>query len=157
MYNRFERGIAAVELTIILPLLLLIVFATAELGRALYQYNTLTKLVRDAGIYLSHKADTRQTTNLPNPMIDAQCGDCITETKNLLVYGKTSGGGTPLLSGLSTSNVSINESPVGSRQLLVTVSYDWQPLFGEGLSTFGLGDTIDLSFNLTTRYSVTAL
>jgi hypothetical protein len=62
-----------------------------------------------------------------------------------------------LLSGLTTGNVSILESPVGSRRLVIDVSYDWQPLFGEGLTTFGLGDSVDLSFNLNTHYAVTAL
>jgi Flp pilus assembly protein TadG len=157
MHYSLQRGVAAVEMTILLPFMLLLVFATAELGRFMYQYSTLTKLVRDAGIFLSHNADTRQTTLLPYPLLDANCGNCITEAKNMLVYGKTTAGGPPLLAGLSTSNVSISESPVGSRQLLITVSYDWQPLFGEGLTTFGLGDTVDLSFNLNTNFAVTAL
>ncbi|NMH64839.1 TadE/TadG family type IV pilus assembly protein [Shewanella salipaludis] len=152
-----QKGVAAVELTILLPLLLLIVFATAEFGRAMYQYSTLTLLVRDAARYLAGTADTRQTGNLPNPLTDAGCGNCITETKNLLVYGNMASGGTPLLNGLSTADVTILESPAGSRRLVVSVSYNWQPLFGDSFNTFGLGDTLDLSFNLNTSYAVTAL
>ncbi|QSX36822.1 TadE/TadG family type IV pilus assembly protein [Shewanella sedimentimangrovi] len=157
MHKSNQQGVAAVEFTIMLPILLLTVFATAELGRAIYQYNTLTKLVRDAARYLANTADIRVTTNLPDPLSDANCGNCITETKNLLVYGNVNGNGSPLLSGLSTSNVSIAVSPSGTRRLLVSASYNWQPLFGDSLSTFGLGDSIDLGFNLNTSYAVTAL
>ncbi|WP_076542205.1 TadE/TadG family type IV pilus assembly protein [Shewanella sp. UCD-KL21] len=152
-----QQGVAAVEMTILLPIMLLLIFATAELGRFLYQYNTLTKLVRDAGVYLGAHADTRQTSNLPNPFIDAECGNCIAETKNLLVYGSTNTGTTPQLSGLTTSDITITESPAGSRRLVISVSYDWQPLFGEKLVSFGFGDDVDLSFNLNTHYAVTAL
>jgi hypothetical protein len=157
MNYQSQKGVAAIEMTLLLPFMLLLVFATTELGRLMFQYNTLTKLVRDAGIFLSHNADTRQTSRLPNPLIDAECNNCISKAKNLLVYGTINSGGIPLLSGLTTSNVSILESPVGSRRLIIDVSYDWQPLFGEGLTIFGLGNSVDLSFNLNTHYAVTAL
>jgi len=48
-----QRGIAAVELAIVLPLLLAIVFGVTELGRAMYQYDALTKAARGAARYLS--------------------------------------------------------------------------------------------------------
>ena len=40
-----QRGLVVVELAITLPLIILIMFATAELGRAFYQHATLTKAV----------------------------------------------------------------------------------------------------------------
>ena len=42
-----QRGVAIVEFVLTLPLLMLLLLATAEIGRALFQYNTLTKAVRD--------------------------------------------------------------------------------------------------------------
>ncbi|MCG9714542.1 pilus assembly protein [Shewanella insulae] len=152
-----QKGVAAVEMTILLPFMLLLVFATGELGHFLFQYNTLTKLVRDAGLYLGAHADTQQTSNLPNPLIDEECGNCISKTKNLLLYGKTTVGTSPILKGLSASNINIVESPAGSRRLVISVSYDWQPILGEKLTTFGLGNEVDLSFNLNTNYAVIAL
>lgn len=157
MHISSQKGVAAVELTILLPFFLLVIFATAELGRALYQYNTLTKLVRDAGRYLANNADKRVTTTLPSPLSDANCGNCITQTKNLLVYGNITGSGTPLLYGLSIANVNIANAPSGSRQVMVSANYDWQPLFSETLPVFGFGESIDLSFNLNASYAVTAL
>jgi hypothetical protein len=46
-----QKGVAAVEFAILLPLLLLIVFGITEFGRALYAYNTLVKATRDAARY----------------------------------------------------------------------------------------------------------
>ena len=42
-FPRPQRGVAIIEFVITLPLLLLLLLATAEIGRALFQYNTLTK------------------------------------------------------------------------------------------------------------------
>jgi hypothetical protein len=46
-----QRGVAAVEFAILLPVLLLIVFGITEFGRALYYYNTIVKATRDAARY----------------------------------------------------------------------------------------------------------
>lgn len=48
-----QKGVAAVELAILLIPMLMIVFGATELGRALYQYNTLLKSARDATRYLT--------------------------------------------------------------------------------------------------------
>jgi Flp pilus assembly protein TadG len=47
------RGVAAVELALLLTPLILMIFGTTELGRAIYSYNTLDKTVRDAARHLS--------------------------------------------------------------------------------------------------------
>lgn len=87
--NKLQRGVALVEFALILPFLLLLSITAAEFGRAIWQYNTLTKSVRDAARYLS----------LQTP------GTHITQARNLMVYGNLSGTGTPLTIGLSASNV----------------------------------------------------
>jgi Flp pilus assembly protein TadG len=85
-----QVGAAMVEFALILPLLLLLTFITTEFGRAMYQYNTLTKSVRDAVRYLSIQTPGTHTT----------------EATNLIVYGNLAGTGTPLALGLSINNVS---------------------------------------------------
>ena len=47
------RGVAAVELALLITPLVLMIFGTTELGRAIYSYNTLDKTVRDAARHLS--------------------------------------------------------------------------------------------------------
>lgn len=91
--NNRQRGVAMVELAIILPLLLAICFAITEFGRAIYTYNTLAKSVRDAARYLSMQA-TKDTT-------------AWNTAKNLVVFGNPAGNGSPLVPGLNASKVAI--------------------------------------------------
>ena len=95
-----QRGVAAVEFAIILPVLLLLMLATAEIGRLLYQYNTLTKAVRDGARHASR------------PIVDSTGivkvnAQLISDVKNLVVYGKKQGGGTPLLPGFSAGDIDV--------------------------------------------------
>ncbi|HYD95486.1 MAG TPA: TadE/TadG family type IV pilus assembly protein [Noviherbaspirillum sp.] len=85
--NKRQRGTALVELAFVLPLLLLVSVLTVEFGRAVYEYNTVTKSVRDAVRYLS----------MHTP------GTHMSEARNLVVFGKIRlvGGETPLAPGLS--------------------------------------------------------
>jgi Flp pilus assembly protein TadG len=84
-----QNGVALVEFALILPFLLLLSMLTFEFGRAIWEYNTLTKSVRDAARYLA----------IQTP------GTKITQARNLMVYGNLAGTGAPLARGLSTSNV----------------------------------------------------
>ncbi|UBQ44004.1 TadE/TadG family type IV pilus assembly protein [Comamonas thiooxydans] len=90
-----HRGVALIEFALILPLLLILTFITTEFGRALYQYNTLTKAVRDASRYLS----------VQDPTIAKNDIQLISKAKNLLVFGNIAGTGSPLAVGLSLSQV----------------------------------------------------
>jgi len=87
------RGVAAVELALLLTPLVLMVFGTTELGRAIYSYNTLDKTVRDAARHLSQHGPG-----------DATIAD---EARCLAVYGTTDCSGTPVAPGLTTAMVSI--------------------------------------------------
>lgn len=84
-----QRGAALVEFALILPLLLVMVLVVTECGRAIYQYNVLAKTVRDAARYLSVQTP----------------GSHLTEARNLIVYGNTTGTGTALAPGLSLAQV----------------------------------------------------
>lgn len=111
-------GAALVEFALVLPLLLLASVTTTELGRAIYQYNTIVKAVRDGARYLS----------LQSP------GSHAAEARNLVVYGNIAGTGAALAPGLSLSQVG---QPVwattGANPLINTVSitvsgYVFRPL-----------------------------
>ena len=84
-----QNGAALIEFALILPFLLLLTMITTEFGRAMYQYNSLTKSARDAVRYLSIQTpDTRKD-----------------EARKLIIYGNTAGIGIPLVQGLETSHV----------------------------------------------------
>ncbi|WP_088500434.1 TadE/TadG family type IV pilus assembly protein [Burkholderia ubonensis] len=88
------RGVAAVEFAFVLIPLVLLVTGVAEFGRAIYQYEALTKSTRDAARYLS----TYLSSDPAYPVAAAQC---------LAVYGSTTCGaaGTEIVPGLSTTQV----------------------------------------------------
>jgi len=134
MYDKIQhrqKGLAAVEFVITLPVLLLVMMATAELGRAFYQYNALEKSVRDATRYLSANAIQDGTK-----LIDISA--YIDDVKNLVVYGDRNGGGIPILPGLVTDDVNVVE--VASTHVQVSVNFAYQSMLGTNIPTFGLGN-----------------
>ncbi|GAB2476519.1 hypothetical protein GCM10027082_29780 [Comamonas humi] len=104
--HRPQQGAALVELALTIPFMLLLSMIVIEFGRALYEYNTVTKSVRDAVRYLS--------VQTPNTLCD--------NAKNLVVYGTTSAGSTPLAPGLKTSAVSCSWQTAGTFPLINTVT-----------------------------------
>lgn len=93
---RKQRGIAAVELAIVLIPLVLLAFGITEFGRAIYQYNALTKATRDATRFLS-----AQGAGDPNDISAAKC---------LAVYGNKTCTGNLLVPNLTTAMVSVCDS-----------------------------------------------
>ncbi|WP_043344371.1 TadE/TadG family type IV pilus assembly protein [Cupriavidus basilensis] len=89
-----HRGVAAVEFGILLVPMLLMVCGVAEFGRAIYQFDTLTKGTRSAARYLSQFSPL----DISYPTGPAKC---------LAVYGNTSCSGSALSTGLTTSMVVI--------------------------------------------------
>jgi Flp pilus assembly protein TadG len=135
-----QRGIAMVEMAIALPVLLLLLLATAEIGRILSQYNKLTNSTRDACRYAASNAAVG-TTRLVNLTPQLQAA-----TSNLLVTGNVNGTGNPILPGLATSSVVLSNA--GNGYVSVSVSYTYQPMIGSALPTFGYGSSISWALPL---------
>lgn len=88
-----SRGGAAIEFAILMLPLALLTFGVTEFGRALYQFNTVAKSVRDATRY--------QSNMTPGDTLAARC---LAVTGSPAVSG-TGCSGTPLLPGLTLSMV----------------------------------------------------
>lgn len=126
-----QRGLATVEFALVLLPLVLLLAATADLGRAFYTFDSLTKAARSAARYLA----------LANPP-DA---DQREKALSLVLYGNTQGSGTKLVGDLSSSHVVIctptledckathdNQPPAGGTVDLVSVTisgYAYTSLF----------------------------
>lgn len=125
MKHKLQRGVALVEFALMLPFLLLLSMTAAEFGRAIWQYNVLTKSVRDAARYL-----TLQTP-----------GTHITQARNLAVYGNLGGTGTPLARGLTAAMVpdpvwqTAGTAPVINTVTVRISGYQFQSIFN---SVFGI-------------------
>lgn len=138
--RRTQRGAALIELALITPLLLLLTFITTEFGRAMYEYNAVTKSTRDAVRYLSVQTP----------------GTHMTEARNLIVYGNTAGTGTPLARGLSLSNVPAGScctwQSAGANPIITTVtvrvsSYTFHSLFPSVMGVVFTGANGNLVFS----------
>lgn len=121
--QRRQRGVAAVELGILMIPLTILAFGITEYGRAVFQYNTIVKGVRDASRYLSQHA--------PGDTVRFGIAGC------LAVHGNRTCSGPALVPGLTTSLVRIcdssncadhlNQSTGAGVVNLVTVTVDQYP------------------------------
>ncbi|ATE79111.1 MULTISPECIES: TadE/TadG family type IV pilus assembly protein [Pseudomonas] len=119
-----QQGVAMVEFTLFLPLLLLLLLSLGEFGRMLYQYNVLLQASRDAGRFVASQAwnSTLGAVSLS--------GTLQTQTKNVAVYGVPANTGAAVVSGLTTANVAV--AAVGIDHVRVTITYNFCPVIGSG-------------------------
>ena len=119
-----QQGLAMVEFTLVLPVLLLLLLAFGEFGRMLYQYNVLLQASRDADRFVASQAwnSTLGQVALSNTLL--------TQTKNVAVYGVPANTGTAVVSGLTTGNVVV--AAVGTEHVRVTITYTFCPVIGGG-------------------------
>lgn len=145
-FARNERGVQLAELAIVLPIFLMLFGATAEFGRFFYEYTTLAKAARAGTRYL-----------VTAPVTAAE--DAI--AKNIVVYGNPAGTGSPIVTGLTTANVTITRAG-GASSLPETVkvqitNYQHQPIFdlGKIVNSNTLSLNIDVKPSVTMRYLLT--
>ena len=148
-----QQGLALVEFTLVLPLLLLLLLAFGEFGRMLYQYNVLLQASRDADRFVASQAwnSTLGAVSLSSTLQ--------TQTKNVAVYGVPANTGTAVVSGLTTANVVV--AAVGIDHVRVTITYTFCPVIGGGNCTGSIpgffGNPIALSIPLVATTVMRAL
>jgi Flp pilus assembly protein TadG len=149
--TRRQRGLAAVEFAIVAPVLLLLMLGVAELGRALYQYNTLSKAVRDSARYYSTHAFVGTTTT-EDPAAR-------TYAINLVKYGDGDGSGNSLLPGDPPSVTATTATDASGSFVTVSATYNFTFLPGNPLAgMLGLfGSTLADSLALTSTVTMRAI
>ena len=88
-----QQGVALIELAIIITVLITITFGITEFGRAIYQYNTLAKAVRDGARFRAVRDPAA-----PASISGVQC---------MVVHGNPGCTGPALVPGLTSSMVSV--------------------------------------------------
>lgn len=144
-FHRDESGLQLVEVTIVIPIMLMLFAATAEFGRYFYEYTTLAKAARVGTRYLSTA-----------PTVAAEDGNA----KNIVVYGNPGGTGTPILPGLAASNVKITrtggEALIPDKITVEITGYKHQPIFDLGkLINKKLSLNVDVKPSVTMKYLLT--
>jgi Flp pilus assembly protein TadG len=152
-HRQRQQGLAMVEFTLVLPVLLLMLLAFGEFGRMLYQYNLLLQASRDADRFVASNAwdSTLGAVALSDTLL--------TQTKNVAVYGVPANTGTAVVSGLTTGNVVV--AAVGTDHVRVTITYTFCPVIGAGNCTGSLpgffGNQIALGIPLVATTVMRAL
>lgn len=138
-----QGGAALVETTLCLPVLLFLMIIGGEITNAFIQHNTLTKAVRDGARHTSAAAiNGAKVLDLTTTIVN--------EARNLVVYGNTSGSGSPVLPGFDVSAVTVAD--IGSNNIEVRAQYAYSGILGSVIPAFGFG--VDPSTIMTLEASV---
>lgn len=145
-----QGGIAAVEFALILPFLAMLMLATAELGRLLYQYTSLTKATQDGARYVASRA-YHGTTG-----VIVLTAAIKSNASNLVVCGYISCRGRDShVRNLNTSHVSVT-SP-SDDHIMVTAEFVYQPMISDGLFMPNGRPAVDIQIPLRTTVLMRAL
>ena len=149
-----ENGVQLVEIAIVLPLLLMLFAAVGEFGRYFYEYTTMAKAARVGARFMASKS------------VDSTSTDWVTATKKLVVYGNTAGSGTPVLPGLTISNVDVkfaggtyaNGNGVPTTVTISFVNYKHKSMFDLAKLTKikSLSLNVDVKPSVTMHYMLNA-
>lgn len=142
------------EFALILPVLMILVFGVVELGRALYQLNTLSKAT-DAGVrYISRGWQ----------VLDADCQPgsrwlhATSTTAQYVVFGNETGTGPPILPGLSVDDVKIEAGARSTEEggsgcvVTVTTATSFDAVLGKTVVPFTSIGPIELRASKEGRY-----
>ena len=160
--RRSQSGSAAVEMALVTPLLLLILFGSTELGKFFMDEHVVVKAVRDGARYAARQPIANYITDASGCQ-SAPPSSIATATKNLVRTGNTAGTGQRLSYWTDNSTVTVTTAcfanqggqtmggiysgityggaAVGAPVITVSASVDYVPLFG----LFGFNTTKTLS------------
>ena len=142
-----ERGVQLVEAALVIPIMLVLFGAVAEFGRYFYEYTTAAKAARVGARYLASKS-VNSGTNYE------------LQAKNLVVYGNIGGTGSPVLPGMTISNVDVQYGGATGIPDTITINivgYQHQSIVNLGalLKNAALSTNVDVKPSVTMRYLLT--
>lgn len=139
-FGSCSRGSAAVEMALVLPFLILLLFGSIELGYYFYNQHQVVKGLRDGARYASRQPFTSIGCPGGTPVTNAAA---LTAVRELTRTGQLSGG-QPRVRGWEASDITItvncltgtlSESGLyrnegNAPRILITTTVDYTPLFG---------------------------
>jgi hypothetical protein len=157
MPKKRTHGAAMVEFVIVVPIMVLLVFGITELGRALFQWNTLTKSVATGARYMARVNGLY--TNTTNCTVNQTTWDSYEDdAMNLIIYGQQTMGAPEdeLLPGLRVTKLEdeLRTYTFGSAcVIIVEAEADFESIFGGSSlpSLYGLWAGSDETITLRAR------
>ena len=162
-----NRGSAAAEMALVLPLLLIIMCGSLELGNYFWNEHVLVKGLRDGARYAARRSFTNYSGCSGAPLGTVQA-----DTKNIVRTGQVAGGtdrlpnwstatftvtvsctttaGTQTLSGIYKDNTNSTGAAIGAPIVTVSASLPYRSLLG----SFGFKG-VGLSINAAAQAAVT--
>ena len=155
------RGSPAVEMALVLPLLLMLMFGSMELGNYFLNEHTLAKAVRDGARF----AGRQSFDNYPD------CGtvdsDAVTEIKNVVRTGYLDGGGSVITPNIEADDITVATSCTttaggadmlgiyrgranGAQIVTVSATVSYRPI----MASFGF-DNVGILLNASSQAAVT--
>lgn len=125
--NKKERGTALIELSFLLPILVSLFLGTWSIGYSCFVYSEL-----EASVLSGARYGSKITYDATNTSAFS------TAVQNVVVYGDPSGGTSPVVSGLQTSEVNVSVSTTNGAPTAVTVSISNYNLFGPWMNAVAL-------------------
>lgn len=157
-------GSAAVEMALVIPLLLIIMMGSAELGNYFMNEHSLTKAVRDGARFAARQSFSYYTVCSGQPDVT----NVVTPTRNVVMNGYLSGG-TIVTPNVQSSNISVTTSCAttaggqtmqgiyrgranGAQIVTVSATVNYRPI----LQRFGFRG-VGMSLNASSQAAVTGI
>lgn len=109
--HKSERGHALLEFALGFSLLWALFAGIYQFGYSFYVYNTVLTSVGNAA-----ELGSKMTYDTGSP------STYTTALQNMVVYGSTTAGSTPIVPGLATSNVTVTVNPAGGIPTDITIT-----------------------------------
>ncbi|MCJ2377112.1 pilus assembly protein [Vibrio sp. ZSDZ34] len=136
-----QKGLAAVELVLITPIIIFLFVINIEVGKFLVENQMLSKMVRNGARFAITNVYGTASGGAIAPL---------SEIQNMVVYGKpvVADDAAPLLPGLVPNDISLDTSEEFEGFVVVTASHTYTPVFVKIPFT-------DISFNVS--YSASSI
>jgi Flp pilus assembly protein TadG len=132
-------GVAAVEMAVVLPLLLLLLTPVAELGRAFIQYSRLSHRVQAGARFVADNAYQGSTG------VASLTPEVRQRATNLVLYGRTASSTQDPVAvpGLTAQDLFIDVTAGG--RVTLSADYTYRPMVAGLLPMFGFADDLDIN------------
>ncbi|HHX8438865.1 TadE/TadG family type IV pilus assembly protein [Vibrio diabolicus] len=118
--KNYQRGLAAVEFILVLPVLLMLSVLVIDVCRAFIQYTEVNKALQNGARYAV--VDTYGTLDFDSIADE-------TNIKNVVVYGTPSASSTPIIDYIAVEDIVITPPTSTNKTVTLSATYNYVPIF----------------------------
>ncbi|MDW2167576.1 pilus assembly protein [Vibrio sp. 2099] len=118
--KNYQRGLAAVEFILVLPVLLMLSVLVIDVCRAFIQYTEVNKALQNGARYAV--VDTYGTLDFDSIADE-------TNIKNVVVYGTPSASSTPIIDYIAVGDIVITPPTSTNKMVTLSATYNYVPIF----------------------------